>query len=74
MKQQFPGLQHCKCGMSWKRDIGFFGRTPDMVFALKRVVVGKKVKNAYHLEQKSKLSVFINESFELAQMLQGALR
>ena len=45
-----------------------------MVFALKRVAVGKKVKNAYHLEQKSKLSVFINESFELAQMLQGALR
>ena len=44
MKQQFPGLQHCKCGMSWKRDIGFFERTPDMTFALKRVSVGKKVK------------------------------
>ena len=44
MKQQFPGLQHCKCGMSWKRNIGFFERTPDMVFALKRVIVGKKVK------------------------------
>ena len=24
MKQQFIGLQHCKCGMSWKKDIGFF--------------------------------------------------
>ncbi len=44
MKQQFIGLQHCKCGMSWKRDIGFFERTSDMVFALKRVHVGKKVK------------------------------
>ena len=24
MKQQFIGLQHCKCGMSWKKDIGYF--------------------------------------------------
>lgn len=31
MKQQFPGLQHCRCGMSWKKDIGYFERTPDMV-------------------------------------------
>ena len=44
MKQQFPGLQHCRCGMSWKRDIGYFERTPDMVFALERRTVGKKVK------------------------------
>lgn len=44
MKQQFIGLQHCKCGMSWKKDIGFFQRTPYMVFALRRVTVGKKVK------------------------------
>ena len=44
MKQQFQGLQHCKCGMSWKRDIGYFERTPDMVFALERRTVGKKVK------------------------------
>lgn len=44
MKQQFIGLQHCRCGMSWKRDIGFFERTPDMVFALNRVTVGKKKK------------------------------
>ena len=34
MKQQFIGLQHCKCGMSWKKDEGFFERTPNMVFAL----------------------------------------
>lgn len=44
MKQQFIGLKHCKCGISWKRDIGFFERTGDMVFALQRRRVGKKVK------------------------------
>ena len=44
MKQQFIGLQHCKCGMSWKKDIGFFERTGDMVFALERKKVGKKTK------------------------------
>lgn len=44
MKQQFIGLQHCKCGMSWKRDIGFFERNGDMVFALQRKRIGKKVK------------------------------
>ena len=44
MKQQFIGLQHCKCGISWKRDIGYFERTNDMVFALQRVKTGKKVK------------------------------
>ena len=44
MKQQFIGLQHCRCGMSWKRDIGFFERTPDMVFVLERRQIGKKIK------------------------------
>lgn len=44
MKQQFIGLQHCKCGMSCKKDEGFFERTPDMVFALERQTIGKKVK------------------------------
>lgn len=44
MKQQFIGLQHCKCGVSWKKDIGFFERTGDMVFALERKQVGKKIK------------------------------
>lgn len=44
LKQQFIGLQHCKCGISWKKDIGFFERTPNMVFALQRVTSGKKVK------------------------------
>ena len=44
MKQQFIGLQHCKCGISWKKDIGYFERTGDMVFALERRKVGKKTK------------------------------
>ena len=44
MKCQFHGLQHCKCGMSWKMDVGFFERTSDMVFTLERVKDGKKVK------------------------------
>ncbi|WP_235622847.1 hypothetical protein [Enterocloster bolteae] len=44
MKQQFIGLQHCKCGVSWKKDIGFFERTSDMVFCLERRSIGKKVK------------------------------
>ena len=44
MKQQFIGLFHCKCGTSWKRDIGFFERTPDMIFALERKMVSGKVK------------------------------
>lgn len=44
MKQQFIGLKYCKCGMSWKRDIGYFERTEDMVFALERRNLGKKWK------------------------------
>ena len=44
MKQQFIGLHHCKCGMSWKKDEGFFERTPDMIFALERRTIGGKVK------------------------------
>lgn len=44
MNQQFIGLQHCKCGLSWKKDIGFFERSNDMVFALQRRKTGKKIK------------------------------
>ncbi|MBR0282005.1 MAG: 30S ribosomal protein S6 [Oscillibacter sp.] len=44
MKCQFNGLQHCKCGMSWKKGEGFFERTSDMVFALERRKIGKKIK------------------------------
>jgi len=50
MKQQFIGLQHCKCGISWKKDMGFFERTPDMVFALERRVV-KQSKNSIKTKQ-----------------------
>lgn len=50
MRQQFISLQHCKCGMSWKKDIGFFERTGDMVFALQRKVV-KKGKNSIKTKQ-----------------------
>ena len=42
MRQQSSGLQHCKCGMSWKKDIGFFERTNDMVFVQGREADGKK--------------------------------
>ncbi len=35
MKQQFIGLFHCQCGISWRIGSGYFERTPDMVFALK---------------------------------------
>ena len=52
MKQQFIGLQHCKCGMSWKKDIGFFERTSDMVFALERRAEGKKVKQVPVIRRK----------------------
>lgn len=52
MKQQFIGLQHCKCGMSWKRDIGFFERTSDMVFSLQRKQIGKKVKQMPVIQRK----------------------
>ena len=44
MHQQFIGLQHCKCGMSWHKGTGFFERTSDMVFALERRKIGKKYK------------------------------
>ncbi|MPM78619.1 hypothetical protein SDC9_125630 [bioreactor metagenome] len=61
MKQQFIGLQHCKCGMSWKKDIGFFQRTPDMVFALRRVTVGKKVKQLPVIRQKQSVGDSVDE-------------
>ncbi len=44
MKQQFIGLRHCKCGVSYLKEMGYFERTPDMVFALERRVVGKNGK------------------------------
>ena len=56
MKQQFIGLQHCKCGMSWKKDIGYFERTSDMIFALERHTVGKKVKQLSVIRYKNDLT------------------
>ena len=53
MKQQFIGLQHCKCGMSWKKDEGFFERTPNMVFALERQ---KSKTDSCHKIQNRKLT------------------
>jgi len=50
MVQQFIGLKHCKCGTSWKKDIGYFERTPDMAFALERKVT-KKSKNSIKAKQ-----------------------
>ena len=52
MKQQFIGLFHCKCGISWRRDIGFFERTPDMVFSLECKKVGNKVKQLQTIHHK----------------------
>jgi len=53
MKQQFIGLQHCKCGMSWKKDIGYFQRSSDMIFALQRKTVKGKVKQVPIIRYKS---------------------
>jgi predicted amidophosphoribosyltransferase len=50
MVQQFIGLKHCKCGVSWKKDEGYFQRTPDMVFALRRKVT-KKGKSSVRTKQ-----------------------
>ena len=44
MKQQFIGLQHCKCGISWMRNVGYFERTSTMVFGLQRIKIGRKIK------------------------------
>lgn len=42
MKQQFIGLKHCKCGLTWKKDEGYIRRTRDMVFALETRKKGNK--------------------------------
>ena len=50
MKQQFIQLKHCKCGTSWSKEMGYFTRTPNMVFALQRKVT-KKGKNSIRTKQ-----------------------
>lgn len=46
MEQQFIGMQHCKCGTSWKKDMGLFERNGDMMFTLERKKVGNKTKQS----------------------------
>ena len=50
MKQQFIGLKHCKCGVTWQKGSGYFNRSGDMVFALERKIV-KKSKNSVKTKQ-----------------------
>lgn len=52
MKQHFIGLKHCSCGTSWLKGTGYFERTPDMVFCLKRVKKGKTFKQVPCIEYK----------------------
>ena len=54
MKQQFIGLQHCKCGISWMKECGYFERTNDMIFALERQKAGSKVKQVPVVRYKEK--------------------
>ena len=56
MKCQFNGLQHCKCGMSWKKGEGFFERTSDMAFALERRRIGKKIKQCPVIRYRSDIA------------------
>lgn len=44
MKQQFRGLLHCKCGISYRKDLGYFKRNENMMFVLERKKIGKKIK------------------------------
>ena len=44
MIQQFIGVKHCECGVTWKKDEGYFVRAGDMVFALEKVKKGNKAK------------------------------
>lgn len=53
MKQQFIGLKHCSCGISWKKDIGYFERSEGMVFALERKTGGGKTKQVPVIRYKS---------------------
>ncbi|MDD4546137.1 MAG: hypothetical protein PHR24_02425 [Oscillospiraceae bacterium] len=53
MKQQFIGLQHCSCGISWMKDTGYFERTGDMVFALERKTIQGKAKQVPVIKYRS---------------------
>lgn len=53
MKQQFIELKHCSCGVSWKKDIGYFERTPDMIFSLEHQIINGKRKTFPHISYQS---------------------
>lgn len=53
MKQQFIGLKHCTCGISWMKGTDYFTRTPDMIFCLKRIKIGKKIKQVPMIRYKN---------------------
>ena len=74
MVQQFSGLKHCKCGTSWKKDTGYFKRTPYMTFALQRQTIGKKVKQVPVIRYKNsggddESAVEINEAVTSAGVM-----
>lgn len=52
MKQQFIGLKHCSCGVSWSKELGYFERSPNMVFRLNREQVGKKMKQVVVIDER----------------------
>ncbi|KDE71730.1 30S ribosomal protein S6 [Fusobacterium necrophorum BFTR-2] len=53
MKQQFIGLLHCKCGISYLKDKRYFERTGDMIFALEKKKISKKIKQVPVIRSKS---------------------
>ncbi|MGM0113363.1 hypothetical protein IGI52_003735 [Enterococcus sp. DIV0187] len=57
MKQQFIGLKHCKCGMSWSKEMGYFQRTTDMTFALQR----QKIKKSKHSMKNKRIPIIREE-------------
>jgi hypothetical protein len=63
MVQKFIDVKQCKCGISWKEDIGDFQRTPDMAFALQPQVAkkGKKSVRTKKTRQDKKNTVIRNK-------------
>lgn len=56
MTQQFIGLCHCRCGLSWHKQMGYFERTSEMIFALERRQVGHKIKQVPVIRYRSEKS------------------
>lgn len=63
MRQQFIGLKHCECGISWLKGTGFFYRTPDMIFCLKRIKIGAKTKHVPFVKYKKYIRVKKRRNF-----------